>query len=71
MQMKVRIGRWLLGLVMLFVFAGVLTAPQAKAADTHIAVSIGHAHHRHYYRHYYRHHYVVYYRHGRRYRSYR
>ena len=64
--MKVRIGRWLLGLVMLFVFAGVLTPLQADAAETHIAVSVGHAHHRHYQRHY-----VVVYRHGRRYRSYR
>ena len=59
---------WLLGLVALFVFAGVLAPLQANAADTHIAVSVGHTHHRHYY---HRRHYVVYYRHGRAYRSYR
>jgi hypothetical protein len=64
--MKRRIGRWLLGITALLVFAGVIEPPQAKAADTHVAVSIGHTHHRHY-----RHHYVVVYRHGRRYRVYR
>jgi hypothetical protein len=64
--MKLRIGRWLLGLAALLVFAGVITPVQANAADTHVAVSIGHTHHRHY-----QHHYVVYYRHGRRYRVYR
>ena len=30
--MKMRMGRWLLGLAMLFVFAGVYTPPQAEAA---------------------------------------
>jgi len=58
--------RWLLGLAMLFMFAGVYTPSQAAAAETHVLVSVGHTHHRHYRRHY-----VVYYRHGRRYRVYR
>jgi hypothetical protein len=64
--MRARIGRWLLGLVAIIVFAGVMTLPQAAAADTHVAVTIGHTHRRHYRRHY-----VVYYRHGRAYRVYR
>jgi hypothetical protein len=67
--MRLRIGRWLLGLAALLVFAGVYTPPEAKA-ETHIAVSVGHTHHR-YHRRHYRRHYVVYYRHGRRYREYR
>jgi hypothetical protein len=60
--MKVQVKQWLLGLVMLFVFAGILTPLQADAADAHIVVSVGHSHHRHYRRHY------VYYRHHRHYR---
>ena len=64
--MKLRIGRWLLGLAMMFVLTGLYTPTSAAAAETHIAVSIGHTHH-----HHYRGHYVVYYRHGRRYRVYR
>ena len=68
MPMTIRNGRWLLSLTALLMFAGVYT-PKAKA-ETHIAVSVGHTHHR-YYRRHSRRHYVVYYRHGRRYRVYR
>ena len=50
--MKSKARRWLLGLAMLFVFAGVYTPPQAEAK---VVVVIG-AHHR-YHRHYVRHHY--------------
>jgi hypothetical protein len=64
--MKLRIVRWLLGFSLMSVLTGVYTPPTASAAETHIAVSIGHTHH-----HHYRGHYVVYYRHGRRYRVYR
>jgi hypothetical protein len=64
--MKLRIERWLLGFALMFVLTGVYTPSPASAAETHIAVSIGHTHH-----HHYRGHYVVYYRHGRRYRVYR
>jgi hypothetical protein len=64
-KMKSRMKRWLLGLAALFMLAGVYTPLQATA-ETHIVVSVGHVHHRHYRRHY-----VVVYRHGRRYRSYR
>jgi hypothetical protein len=64
--MKSRMKRWLLGIAVLLMLAGVYTPPQAVAADTHIAVTVSHVHHRHYRRHY-----VVYYRHGRRYRVYR
>lgn len=64
--MKARIGRWLLGLAAMFLFAGVMTMPQAAVAETHVAVTIRHTRHRHYRRHY-----VVRYRHGRAYRVYR
>ena len=67
--MKLRMGRWILGWIMVFVFASVYAPPQA-AAETHVVVSVGHTHHRHYYRRPAGH-YVVYYRHGRRYRVYR
>jgi hypothetical protein len=53
--------RWLLGLAMLFVFAGVYAPPQADAK----VVVVVTAHRRH------RRHLVVVYRHGRRYRVYR
>jgi hypothetical protein len=54
--MKLQIKRWLLGLAMLFMFAGVYTPPQAQAK---VVVVIG-AHHRrpvrrHYYHRHYRH----------------
>jgi hypothetical protein len=42
MQMKLHMRRWLLGLAMLFVFAGVYTPPQA---DAQIVVKVG-GHHR-------------------------
>jgi hypothetical protein len=58
--------RWLLGLAALFMLAGVYAPSKAVAAETHVVVSVGHVHHRHYYRHY-----VVVYRHGRHYRVYR
>jgi hypothetical protein len=64
--MKSRMKRWLLGLAALFMLAGVYTPSNAVAAETHVVVSVGHVHHRHYRRHY-----VVVYRHGRSYRSYR
>jgi hypothetical protein len=52
--MKVRIGRWFLGLAMLFVFAGVYVPTQAKA-EVVVVVRAHHRYHRHYYhRHYYR-----------------
>jgi hypothetical protein len=54
--MKMRIGRWLLGLAMLFVFAGVYTPPQAAAATrVVVVVHAHHRHHRHYYHRHYRH----------------
>jgi Na+/proline symporter len=57
MQMKLRMGRWLLGLVMLFVFAGVYTPVSAKA-EVVVSVRAGHRYHRRYYRsHYHRHYY--------------
>jgi hypothetical protein len=43
MQMKLHARRWLLGLAMLFVFAGVYTPPQA---DAQIVVKVGQRHHR-------------------------
>jgi len=49
-QMKMRMKRWLLGLAMLFVFAGVYAPPQAEAK---VVVVVG-AHHRHYRHHYHR-----------------
>jgi hypothetical protein len=64
--MKSRMKRWLLGFAALVMLAGVVSPTQARAADAHIVVSVGHTHHRHYRRHY-----VVVYRHGRRYREYR
>jgi hypothetical protein len=48
--MKMRIGRWLLGLAMLFAFAGVYAPPQAEAG-TKVVVVVGHGHHHRYYRH--------------------
>jgi len=48
--MKMRMKRWLLGLAMLFVFAGVYTPPQAEAK---VVVVVG-RHHRHYRHHYHR-----------------
>ena len=57
MQMKLRAKRWLLGLVMLFMFAGAYMPPQAKA-EVVVSVRAGHRyHHRYYRRHYYRRHY--------------
>jgi hypothetical protein len=51
-QMNILMRRWLLGLAMLFVFAGVYTPPKA---DAQIVVQVGHRHHhRHYHHHYYR-----------------
>ena len=51
--MKMRIGRWLMGLAMLFVLAGVYTPTQAKAATgVVVVVHTNHRHHRHYHRHY-------------------
>jgi len=53
--MKMRIGRWLMGLVMLFVFAGVYTPQQAEArTGVVVVVHTNHRHHRHYYHHHYR-----------------
>ena len=55
MQMKLQMRRWLLGLVMLFVFAGVYTPPQAEAGVGIVVVVHGghHRYHRHYsHRHY-------------------
>jgi hypothetical protein len=48
--------RWLLGLAMLFVFAGVYTPQQAEAAVGVVVVVHGHhpRHHRHYYHRHYR-----------------
>jgi len=43
MQMKLHIKHWLLGLAMLFMFAGVYTPPQA---DAQIVVKVGQGHHR-------------------------
>jgi hypothetical protein len=43
MQMKLHIKQWLLGLAMLFMFAGVYTPPQA---DAQIVVKVGQGHHR-------------------------
>jgi hypothetical protein len=52
--MKMRMGRWLLGLAMLFVFAGVYAPQQAEAGTVVVVVGHGH-HHRHYHhRHYHR-----------------
>jgi hypothetical protein len=53
MHMKLRVRRWLLGLVMLFVFAGVYTPP-AKA-EVVVSVRAGHRYHRRYYRRHYYH----------------
>jgi hypothetical protein len=47
--MKMRMGRWLLGLAMLFVFAGFYTPPQAEAGT--VVVVVGHGHHHRHYRH--------------------
>jgi hypothetical protein len=41
--MKFRMRRWLLGLAMLFVFAGVYTPPQA---DAKVVVVVRSSHHR-------------------------
>ena len=54
MQMKLRMRHWLLGLAMLFVFAGVYTPPQAKA-EVVVSVRAGHRYHRRYYRRHYYH----------------
>jgi hypothetical protein len=53
--MKVLMRRWLLGLAMLFVFAGIYTPTKA---DAQVVVKVGHgrSYHRHY-RHHYHHHY--------------
>jgi hypothetical protein len=57
MQMKLQMRRWLLGLVMLFVFAGVYTPQQAKA-EVVVVVRAHRSYQRHYYhRHYYHRHY--------------
>jgi hypothetical protein len=52
--MKVQLRRWLLGLAMLFVVAGIYTPPQA---DAQVVVKVGGGHRRHYRHHYYHHHY--------------
>jgi len=53
--MKLRMKRWLLGLAMLFVFAGFYTPPQAQAAArVVVVVHTNHRHHRHYYHRHYR-----------------
>jgi len=52
--MKIHLRRWLLGLAMLFVFAGVYTPTQA---DGQVVVKVGGGHRRHYRHHYYHHHY--------------
>jgi len=50
--MKLRMRRWLLGLAMLFVLAGVYAPPQA---DAKVVVVVGHhRHHRHYHHRPYR-----------------
>ena len=46
--MKSGLKRWLLGLTMLFVFAGVYTPPQAEARVV-VVVKSHHRYHRHYY----------------------
>ena len=51
--MKLRMRRWLLGLAMLFVFAGAYTPPQAKA-EVVVVVRAHHRYHRHYYHRHYR-----------------
>jgi hypothetical protein len=48
MQMKLQMRRWLLGLVLLFVFAGVYTPQQAKA-EVVVVVRAHRRYHRHYY----------------------
>jgi hypothetical protein len=62
--MKFRMRRWLLGLAMLFMFAGFYTPPQAEAGVGIVVVVRTHRrYHRHYYhrvyyhRHYYHRHY--------------
>ena len=50
---------------MLFLFTGI-AVPSHAAAETTVAVHVGRSHYRQHRRHL-----VVYYRHGRRYRSYR
>jgi hypothetical protein len=50
--------RWLLGLAMLFVFAGFYTPPQAEAAVGVVVVVRAHrTYHRRYHRRYYHRHY--------------
>ena len=49
--MKVRLGRWLMGFMMLFVLAGAMPTP----ADAQVIVKVGPQHHRRYHRRY-RHH---------------
>jgi hypothetical protein len=51
--MKIQMRRWLLGLAMLFVFAGVYTPEQAQAKVV-VVVNTHHRHHRHYYHRTYR-----------------
>jgi hypothetical protein len=51
--MKVIAGRWLMGLVVLFVLAGIYT----PSADAQVVVKVGHSrhyHHRHYHHRRYR-----------------
>ncbi len=50
--MKSQMRRWLLGLAMLFMFAGVYTPKQAEAQRVVVVV---HPRHRHYYHRNYRH----------------
>ena len=51
--MKLHMRRWLLGLAMLFMFAGVYTPPQAQAK---VVIVVGHRHrHRRYHHRTYRH----------------
>jgi hypothetical protein len=52
--MKILMRRWLLGVAMLLMFAGVYTPQKANAE---VVVRVGNAHHR-YYRHHYYHHRV-------------
>jgi regulator of protease activity HflC (stomatin/prohibitin superfamily) len=47
--MKLHMRRWLLGVVMLFLFAGVYMPPQAQAK---VVIVVGHHHRRHHHRPY-------------------
>jgi hypothetical protein len=61
MQTKLQMRRWLLGLAMLFMLAGVYTPPQADAQVV-VKVKVGGHQQRHYHHRYYRRHYRRHYR---------